>query len=255
VVPGIMMGIAMIVYTHFSSKKLSYGIVTKKASWKEALIAFWEAKWSILMPLIVLGGIYSGVFTPTESAVVACGYSLIIGLFVYREIRFSDLLKIVARSTVTMGQVMALLTFATVLGKVFILNQIPKMMANAVVEFTESKFIVLLLINVILLIAGMFLETLAAITIFAPLLLAVTQPFGISALHFGVMMTMNLAIGLATPPVGASLYVAAGIGKVSIEKTFRPLIPFILVNLVVLAMITYYEPFVTYLPALLRSLK
>jgi C4-dicarboxylate transporter DctM subunit len=252
VVPGLMMGIAMAIFTYFYSKRHSYGTVSQRASWKEVLVALWDAKWSILMPLLVLGGIYSGVFTPTESAVVASGYSLIIGLFVYREIKFSDLVKIVARSTITMGQVMALLIFATVLGKVFVLNQVPNMMAQAVVEFTDSRIMVLLLMNVILLIAGMFLETLAAITIFAPLLLAVAQPFGVSPLHFGVMMTVNLAIGLATPPVGASLYVAAGIGKISIEKTFRSLIPLIAVNLVVLAMITYYDPFVTFLPALLR---
>ncbi|GHS96649.1 hypothetical protein AGMMS50276_15360 [Synergistales bacterium] len=252
VVPGILMGLAMIIVAYLESKKHNYGIKTPKPSAREVWVAFWEAKWSIMMPVLVLGGIYSGAFTPTESAIVACAYSLIIGLFVYKEIKFTSLFKIVARSTATMGQVMALLTFATILGKVFVLNHVPDMMADAVRSFTDNKIVVLMLVNVILLIAGMFLETLAAVTIFAPLLLAILLPFGVSPLHFGVVMTVNLAIGLSTPPVGASLYIASGIAGIPIERTMRPLWPLLLANLIVLIMVTYFDPLVTFLPALLK---
>ena len=252
-VPGLMMGIAMMITVYFYSKKHGYGKKYARASGREIWRAFWDAKWSLAMPVIVLGGIYMGIFTPTESAVVACVYSLIIGFFVYREIKFTELFKIAGRATATMGQIMALLIFANVFGKLLLLNNVPQQMAAAVMAFTDSKIVVLLLVNIILLIAGMFLDTLCAIVIFAPLLLAIVTPYGVSSLHFGVVMAVNLAIGLSTPPVGASLYVATGIARLPIEKAFRPLIPLLIANLIVLMMITYYEPFVTFLPHLLRS--
>jgi C4-dicarboxylate transporter DctM subunit len=233
--------------------ELGQAVKVEKVTGRERFRAFWDAKWSIFMPVVVLGGIYGGIFTPTEAAVIATVYGLIIGFFVYRELKVSDLLNIVVDSASTVGVCLILLGTAVLFGRVMVVERIPGYLADMITSFTDSRVVVLLLVNIVLLIAGMFLETLCAITICAPLLLAMVKPYGVTPLHFGVIICVNLAIGLTTPPVGASLYVAAGVAKIPIERAFKPLVPLLVVNLAALFLITYCEPLVSFLPALLGN--
>lgn len=253
VIPGILVGLALIIVVAITSRKRGYGQKVEKASAKERLRALWDAKFSIIMPVIILGGIYAGIFTPTEASVVAVAYSLIIGLFVYKELKPKDLFAIIIRSSRNVGMIMALLGFAGIFGKLLVLQGVPATLAAWVQSVTNSRFVVLMLVNVLLLMAGMFLETGSAITILGPLLLAVVQPYGVSALHLGIIMIVNLAIGLATPPVGASLFVSVGIAKIPVEQTFKKLLVMIGACLIVLLIITYCEPVVTFLPNLLNK--
>lgn len=251
-VPGIIMGLFLMIANWYMAKRHGYGMKSgHKMTWKQKLAALNDAKWSILAPVIILGGIYSGIFTPTEAAIIATDYSLVVGLFIYREIQFKDLAAIAKTTANSVGLSMALLGFATVFGRILVMERIPTTLANAIQSATDSKFVVLLLINLVLLLAGMFLETFAAITISAPILLAIATGYGVSPLHLGIIICVNLAIGLSTPPVGASLFVSASIAKVPIEKTFKPLIPMMIASLAGLALITYCEPIVTFLPNLL----
>jgi len=252
-IPGIIMGAALMIANYLVCKKKGYGNkkIKEKLSRRDRLKVIWDAKWSILVPIIILGGIYSGIFTPTEAAVVATVYSLIIGLFVYKELKITDMPGIIKSSSISVGLSLALLGFATIFGRILVLERIPASIADAIYAATTNKFMVLMLINAALLVAGMFLETIAAITITAPILLAIAQPYGISPLHLGVIMVCNLAIGLSTPPVGASLFVSAAIGKVKIEETFKPLIILLVASIAALLVITYCEPLVTFLPNLL----
>jgi C4-dicarboxylate transporter DctM subunit len=251
VIPGILMGLFLMAAVFFMSKKHGYGVKAERLTAKQRWQAFWDAKWSLFMPVIVLGGIYAGLFTPTEAAVIATVYGLVIGFFVYKELKPHMLFDIVVESASTVGVCLILLGTAVLFGRVMVVERVPAFLAELITGFTDSRVVVLLLVNLVLLVAGMFLETLCAITICGPLLLAVVQPFGVSPLHFGVIICVNLAIGLSTPPVGASLYVSAGVARIPIERTFKPLVPFLLVNILCLAIITYCEPLVTFLPNLI----
>lgn len=171
----------------------------------------------ILMPVIILGGIYSGLFTPTEAAVVAVFYGLFVGLFVYKEIKFSDIPKILTDSAMTMATVLLIMSASTIFGWILTKQQIPQAVAAGFLSISASKYVFLLLVNVLLLIIGMFCEAGAAMVILAPLLAPVAQTLGIDLVHFGVIMMANLAIGMMTPPVGVNLYVVCDTAKVKIE--------------------------------------
>jgi C4-dicarboxylate transporter DctM subunit len=252
IIPGILLGISLMVLTYFVAKKYNYGS-EKKISSRELLKAFNEAKWGLLVPIIILGGIYSGIFTPTESAIVACDYALIVSLFIYKEIKLKDIPKIFAASSLTSGTCLILVGCATVFGRLLAMEQVPILVAQAILGISPNKIIVLLSINVFLFIVGMFMETLAAITILTPLLLSIVKPLGVSPLHFGMIMVVNLVIGMSTPPVGVNLFVASRIANIKIEETFSWLIPLICASLVVLMFVTYIPQFSTFLPNLLRK--
>ena len=248
IIPGLLMCVALGVATYFVSRKKNYGIRAKKSTPRELWLAFWDAKWSLLMPTIVLGGIYGGICTPTEAAVIGTLYALIVGFFVYRELHIKDLIPVVADTSAAVGVSLILLGTATLFGRVLVMERVPSFLVQQISEFTDSRFVVLLMVNLALLVAGMFLETICAITMCAPMLLALVKAYGVSPVHFGLILCVNLAIGLSTPPVGASLYVAAGVAKVPIERTFKPLVPLLVANLVTLTIVTYCEPLVMFLP-------
>ena len=250
VIPGLLMCVTLGIATWFISKKKNYGIKAKKSSGKDIWRAFWDAKWSLLMPVIILGGIYGGICTPTEAAVIGTLYALIIGFFVYKELHLKDLLPVVADTSAAVGVSLILLGTATLFGRIMVMEQVPAYLVQLISEFTDSRIVVLLMVNLALLVAGMFLETICAITMCAPLLLALVKSYGVSPVHFGLILCVNLAIGLSTPPVGASLYIAAGVAKVPIERTFRPLTLLLIANLVALMIVTYCEPLVMFLPRL-----
>lgn len=203
--------------------------------------AFKEAIWGLLMPVIILGGIYSGIFTPTESAIVACVYAVIVGLFVYKELDVKLIIKSLGKSAITAASVMIIIGCATLFGWVLTSQNIPTMVAKWVISLTDSPIVFLLLVNFVYLIAGMFMETSTIILLVVPLLLPVAVQLGVSPLHFGIITVVNLSLGLITPPFGANLFVSSGITMQPISKIYVRTLPFIVAGITG-TLITTYVP-------------
>lgn len=253
IIPGMVIAAILVVFVYITSKKNNFGIKKEKASIKERFVAFNEAKWSLLIPVIILGGIYGGIVTPTEAAIIACDYGLIISLFVYKEITLRDIPRIFSRSALTTGMVIILVSTATAFGKLLTIAMIPQALSNLILGISSNVIIVLILINVLLLVTGMFMETLAAIIILSPLLLAIVEPLGVSPVHFGIIMTTNLVIGMCTPPVGVNMFVASGIANIQVERMFKWLIPFILVLIFGLLIINVFPQLSLFLVGVLAK--
>lgn len=236
--PGIFICLVLCVVAHFLCKKQGFE-PSKKATRQEKIQAFKDAILAILMPVIILGGIYSGVFTPTEAAVIAVFYGLIVGVFVYKEIKLSDIPRILTDSAITMSTVLLIMSASTIFGWILTKLQIPQAVAKGFLGISASKYIFLLLVNVLLLFIGMFCEAGAAMVILAPLLAPVAQTLGIDLVHFGIIMMANLAIGMMTPPVGVNLYVICDTAKVKIEGMFPYLVKYFLALVAGVLIITY----------------
>ncbi len=248
--PGILMGLALMATVYFISKKHGYK-EEEKADIKEILYTFKEAILAILMPIIVLGGIYSGVFTPTEAAVVAVVYGFLIGTFVYKNITLKSLFKILKDSAVSTAQILLLICSAALFGYVLTYNRIPDMIANAILSFSDNKYVILLLMTILLLIIGTFMDTIAAMLIVVPILFPVITQLGVNPVHFGMLLCVNLAVGMITPPFGVCLFVASGVAGISLEAISRRVIPFIIALIAVVLIVTYVEPVSLFLPGLL----
>lgn len=236
--PGIFICLVLCVVAHFLCKKQGFE-PSKKATRQEKIQAFKDVILAILMPVIILGGIYSGVFTPTEAAVIAVFYGLIVGVFVYKEIKLSDIPRILTDSAITMSTVLLIMSASTIFGWILTKLQIPQAVAKGFLGISASKYIFLLLVNVLLLFIGMFCEAGAAMVILAPLLAPVAQTLGIDLVHFGIIMMANLAIGMMTPPVGVNLYVVCDTAKVKIEGMFPYLVKYFLALVAGVLIITY----------------
>ena len=197
------------------------------------------------------GGIYTGLFTPTEAAVISVVYALFVGLFIYKELDFKLTYKKIGEAACTHGTVNIIVGTSTILGRVLTLEQIPDAIATAMVSLTDNKIVMLLIINLLLLACGCLMETNSSILILAPILYPVVASFGVDAVQFGVIMVVNLAIGYITPPVGVNLFVACGIGKIPFAELVKNIIPFLLAALVALIVITYIPAVTMFLPSLL----
>lgn len=256
IIPGILLALILVVFTHIAAKKRKWG--TEEAIFdypgqkivpirQEEKIrpakAFKDAIWAVMVPVIILGGIYGGIFTPTEAAVVAVDYAVLVSIYVYRELRWKDLPRVISKSGLTCGTCLILVSSATAFGRVLTMEQIPTMIAQAITSFSDNWIVVLLLINIFLLIVGLLMETLAAIIILTPILLPVVTALGVNPIHFGVIMVMNLVIGQGTPPVGVNTFVACRIGGIKMEAMFKWLFMSIGVSIVALMLVTYVEPF------------
>lgn len=236
--PGIFICLVLCVVAHFLCKKQGFE-PSEKVTRQEKIQAFKDAILAILMPVIILGGIYSGVFTPTEAAVIAVFYGLIVGVFVYKEIKLSDIPRILTDSAITMSTVLLIMSASTIFGWILTKLQIPQAVAKGFLGISASKYVFLLLVNVLLLFIGMFCEAGAAMVILAPLLAPVAQTLGIDLVHFGIIMMANLAIGMMTPPVGVNLYVVCDTAKVKIEGMFPYLVKYFLALVAGVLIITY----------------
>ncbi|MDR2528501.1 MAG: TRAP transporter large permease [Synergistaceae bacterium] len=253
--PGVIVGLSLMFTAWRISKKKGYGGEKHAFSMSELLEALGDSFWALLMPVIILGGIYGSVFTPTEAAGVAVVYGLFVGLFVYRELDWRGIHKVLVDAGTTTAMIMLIICTAQVFGWIMTSQRIPDAIAKAVLSMTHSKFLVLMLINVILLLAGCVMETNAALIILTPILLPITTPLGISPAHLGIVMITNLAIGMSTPPLGVNLFVSCGINqrlgaKLSLEEISWSALPFIATNIVALLLITYVEPIALWLPSL-----
>jgi len=227
--------------------------ITVKFSSKEAVRSFIDAIWALLMPGIILGGIYGGIFTPTEAAAVACLYGIIIGFFIYRELNIKIAMSIVKASVVSSGMIMFIIATAAAFGFIMTWDQIPTRIAAAIMSISSSKIAFLMLVNVLLIFVGTFMETNAAILILAPILMPMCQQLGIEMVAFGIMMIVNLSIGMLTPPLGVNLFVAAGlIGEKTDAVINKHLMWYIILSCVVLVLLTYVPGIAMFLPNLLR---
>lgn len=248
-IPGIMLGVGLMIPTYLISKKRNYPKGERqsvKVLWKSFVGAFW----AILMTVIILYGILGGFFTPTEASIVAVLYAFVIGIFVYKELSVKKIPEIMLASMTTTASIMLLVGFANLFGWIMVREQIPQLVAESILGVSTNAIIVILLINLLLLFVGTFMETIAALVILFPVLMPVAVAVGMDPIQFGIMMVLNLVIGLATPPVGVCLFVASQIGKVSIGKTSRELLPFLGVSLVVLMLVAFVPQVTLFLPNL-----
>lgn len=239
-VPGILLGLFMMAVVAIYAHKRKYP-KEKLPTLKAALNSFYEAALVLIMPLIILGGILTGIFTPTESACIAVFYALFIGLVVHRDIKLKDLPKILIETGVTSSLVMLVIGMASIFAWVLASEQVPQMVTEAMLSITQNKILILLLMNIALLIIGTFMETAASLIILTPVLLPLMISIGVDPLHFGVILVLNLVIGLTTPPVGVCLFIACSIANTRLERVSRAIIPFLLSSIAVLLLATYWE--------------
>ncbi|MCI7137103.1 MAG: TRAP transporter large permease subunit [Candidatus Limivicinus sp.] len=239
VIPGLLMGAALIIITLWLGRKSELKRLPK-ATGRQRWIAFKDAFWGLLMPVIILGGIYGGIFTPTEAAAVSAVYGLVIGIFIYKTLKIKQLKKILIDTASTTATVMFITAAATLFAYVLTRARIDVAISSMLTDIAGgNQIIFLLIVNVVLLIAGCFLDSTSALYIFTPLFVPVAQALGMNLIHFGTIMIVNLAIGLVTPPVGVNLYVACGIADTSLKKISVSVIPLLVAALIVLLLVTY----------------
>lgn len=251
-IPGLLVGLTLMAVAFFTAKKYGY-VGTKRATLKEVGIAFKDSILALLMPIIILGGIYGGIFTPTEAANVAVVYGLVVGVFIYKELRWSDIPEILKTSAISTALVMMIIATASAFGLLLTREAIPAQIADLFLGLTQNPLILLLLINIMLLVVGTFMETNAAIIILAPIFFPVCMQLGIDPIHFGIIMVINLAIGMITPPLGVNLFVACGMTKLSIESVVKANWWYLFASFVALAVITYFPALSLWLPNLLMK--
>lgn len=252
VIPGILIGISLCVYSSLYSKKHKYiNAEAAPFSWGNVGRSLVDGIWALLVPVIILGGIYGGIFTPTEAAAVAVAYGLIVGLFVYRDLKAKDLYRIFGSAALTTATIMVILGTATTFGRILTLERIPTMIADFFESVAKGPIMLLILINILLLIVGCFMETNAAIIILAPIFLPIVESMGINPVHFGIVMVVNLAVGFVTPPLGVNLFVSCNVANAKLEEICKGILPILGVMILDLLLITYIEPLSMFLPALL----
>ena len=238
-VPGLLMGFALMVVALLVGRKSDLKTLPK-ASRKERWLAFKDAFWGLMMPVIILGGIYGGIFTPTEAAAVSVVYGLFVGIFIYKKIRLKEFYALLLDTTSTTATVMFITAAASLFAYVLTRARLDVAISSALQNATGGNVIVFfIIVNIILLIAGCFLDSTSALYIFTPLFVPVAQALGVNLIHLGVVMIVNLAIGLFTPPVGVNLYVACGVGNVNLKQISKAVVSLIIAALIVLLLITY----------------
>jgi tripartite ATP-independent transporter DctM subunit len=251
VLPGLLIAAVLMVMTARISKKRGYPVGERRATLKEILVAFKESFVALLMPVIILGGILSGVFTPTEAAAVAVAYSMFIGFFIFRSLSVKDLWPIFLKMARTTGVVFLVIAAASILGWVLTMEQIPEKVATLMLSISTNKWIVMGMILVLLLFVGMFMDIAAALIILGPILHPLAVDIGFHPLHFGIIMVLALNIALMTPPVGACLFVACGISRLTIEQLSREIFPFIVMVVIALLVVTFVPGISLFLPRLM----
>lgn len=248
--PACVVGAVLMAYAFWYGTKNKDNIVTT-AGKVSLLKALHQSFWALLAPVVVLGGIYSGVFTPTEAAAIAVAYSALVSIHVFKELTYSGLLKVIGGTALTIAPILIIAGTGSAFGRVLTLMQVPQTMGDLIGHLVSDKFMLLLLINAFLLVVGMFMETLSAIIVLTPILLPTITHYGIDPIHFGLIMTVNLAIGFITPPVGTNLFIASGITGLGVIEICKGLgVPLILM-LIAMAIITYVPSLTLWLPSLL----
>jgi C4-dicarboxylate transporter DctM subunit len=247
-IPGIfIMGLTCI-YTYFIFRYDTEIVRLPLPSFKEVLSIFKEGFWSLMLPVIIFVGTFSGVFTANEAAVVACMYAFIVELFIHKTMKFKDVKKVVVSSAVTSATLLIIVAGATCFGRYLTFENVPGKIAEAVIENIQSPVMFLLVINVFFLVVGMFLDVISATLIIGPVVIPLLPTFNVDFMHFGLLMTVNLAIGYCTPPVGVSMYIVGAIANKNIIYVARAVVPFLVIQIAVLFLMTYLPDLVLWLP-------
>ena len=247
VIPGLLLGLFQMGVVAYYARKRNYPQGSLPSA-RETLRAIFDAALVLMMPVIILGGIVSGAFTPTESACIAVFYAFVISFFVYRDIKLRDLPRIIIDTGATSAVVMLVIGTASIFSWLLASEEIPQSVCSVILKVTQDRILILLCVNIILLIVGTFMETTASLIILTPVLLPLMIQIGVDPLHFGVILVLNLVIGLTTPPVGVCLFIACAIGKVRLERVSRAILPFILASIAVLVIATYWEWLIMFIP-------
>lgn len=250
-IPAFLIATCVLIGNYYRCKKRGYTGISDSWSFSEMGESLKTGIWSILAPLIILGGIYTGFFTPTESAVVAIFYTLFVGVVLHKELKLGQIFHSLETTTWITGRVLLILFTATVFGRLLVENEIPAIVAESLLDFTDNMYMIWALIIAFLLFVGMFMETLATIMILTPVLLPIMYNLGVDPVHFGVVMVATLAIGFQTPPLGENLFVASGIGGASIEDISVKAIPFAVMAIIAVFIIAYVPEISLWLPGLL----
>ncbi len=252
IIPGIMVGLSLLAVAYGISRKRNYP-KEKMRSLRELLYGLKDAVLALLMPAIIMGGILGGIFTPTEAAVVAVVYAFIVSFLIYRELHWKDLPKVLIDSVVTTSIIMLVIANCAVFGWLLANHQVPQAVAQLFLSVSSNKWVILLLVNLFLLFVGTFMETTASLIILTPILLPLAIRVGIDPIHFGLVMVLNLVIGLITPPLGVCLFVACGIAKITLEQIVRAILPFLAAAIAVLFIVTYIPELSLWIPRMIMK--
>jgi len=250
VIPGIMVGLSLLIVAYVISRKRNYAKGNIK-SVKAFFYGLKDALLALLMPAIIMGGILGGIFTPTEAAVVAVVYAFIVSFFVYREMRWKDFPKVLIDSVVTTSIIMLVIANSAIFGWMLANHQVPQTVAQIFLSISGNKWVILLLMNIFLLFVGTFMETTASLIILTPILLPLAVKVGIDPIHFGLVMVLNLVIGLITPPLGVCLFIACSIAKISLEQIVKAILPFLIAAIAVLFIVTYIPELSLWIPRMM----
>jgi len=251
VIPGVLLFLLLILYTMWYGQKRDLPSQPRK-SMKEVLAIFKDSIWALLMPVIILGGIFGGVFTPTEAAAISVIYALLISIFVYKDMTFKDVHEILISSALSTTAILMLVGLSKASSYVVVTSGLPQSILSKFASITDNKIFILLLINVLFLLIGMLMEANAAIVMMTPLLLPLMRAYQIDPIQFGLLMSVNLYIGLMTPPVGVSILLGNKIAEAKLEQTIKSSMPLLLIGIFVLMMVTYLPKVTTWLPSLLN---
>jgi C4-dicarboxylate transporter DctM subunit len=251
VIPGILIGLSLLITAYIIAKRRGYSGesgITKA----DRVKALKESFWALLMPFIILGGIYGGIFTPTEAAAVAVAYAFLVGMFVYKEITIKQVIPLLGQSAITTSIVMFIIANAGLFGWILSRESVPQMVAGFFADVSSNPIVFLLVVNALLFVVGMFFETSASMIILAPLLAPVAFSMGIDPVHFGMIMIVNLAMGMCTPPLGVNLFISCQIAGIRLEQISRAIIPFIIILIVDVLLISYIPQLSLWLPNLFK---
>lgn len=253
-VPGVMLAVGLITVNYFRARRRNYQGDGRTLSLRTIALAMKEGFWSLLAPVIILGGIYTGFFTPTEAAIVAIFYTLFVGIFIYKEIEIKGVMKALENTTWITGRVLIIMFTALAFGQLLTINKIPDLIAQGLLNLTDNINIIWVLIIFFLVFLGMFMETLATIMLVTPVLLPVMVSFGVDPIHFGVVLVCCCEIGFSTPPLGENMFISSGVARTTLEDVSWNSLPFVFTELSVVFLIAYFPALTLWLPDFLSAL-
>ncbi len=248
--PGFLAGGTLMFLVYYYAKRDGFKNTNTSFDFKEVIECAVDAIWALFVPFIIIGGIYGGIFSATEAAVVACVYGFIVGKFIYKELSIDTTSKAFVSSAITVSSILIVVATGSVLGKILTVEGVPKMVESALTSLSSNVYVLLIVINIILLIVGCVMETFTAIIILSPILYPIVAQYGINVYHFGVMMILNLSIGFITPPVGSNLFVACGITGMKFEDLVKSIWPFLIALIISLLLVTFIPQITLFLPDL-----
>lgn len=253
-IPGVMLAVGLMGMNYIQARRRNYQGDGSTFSVKKNLVTIREGFWAIMAPVIILGGIYTGFFTPTEAAIVSIFYTLFVGIFIYKEIEFKKAMKALENTTWITGRVLIIMFTALAFGQLLTINKIPDLIAQGLLNFTDNLYVIWALIIIFLLFMGMFMETLATIMLVTPVLLPVMVSFGVDPIHFGVVLVCCCEIGFATPPLGENMFIASGVARTTLEDISVNAIPFVIVSVLVVFLLAYFPSLTLWLPEAMKSI-